>query len=157
PEPARALMRAGADRELIAMPGADDVGFGRIVLQRARRAVIGNRLDHAFHDPALAHWTGAMGAAVVPGEELVADPEDADLELPAIDDLAVAVGIVGNVAREIFAHASLPRGTIVLCLLLAHDPSGQAMLFGKPLHTPASSAGQAFSGSCARRLLSGAP
>ena len=82
-----------------------------IVFEGAGRAVVGDRLDHALHDAALADRPGAMGAAVVPGEEFVADPEDADLELPAIDDLAVAVGVVAHFSRRIFGHTSPRPGT----------------------------------------------
>src|SRR5215468_7787868 len=103
-------MAAGLDAELVAVPGADDIGLGRIVFERARGAVIGDGLDHALHDAALADRPGAMGATVVPGKELAIDPEDTDLELSAIDDLAVAVGVVGHFACEIFRHPALPAG-----------------------------------------------
>src|SRR5690348_916434 len=57
-----------------------------------------------------------MGAAIVPGKEFVADPEDADLELTAIDHLAVAVGVVGDGPCEILTHFVPPSaGTGMFC------------------------------------------
>src|SRR5262249_14078500 len=103
-----ALVAAGPDVEFVAVPGTDDVGLGAVVFQRARGAVVGDRLDHALHDAALADRPGAMGAAIVPREKFAIEPEDADLELAAFDDLAVAIGVVGDFAREIFRHMALP-------------------------------------------------
>src|SRR5262249_27588243 len=105
---AEALVAAGPDAELEAVPGADDVGLDGIIFEGAGSAVVGHRLGDPLHDAALADRPGAMGAAVMPREELVADPEHADLKLSAIDNLAIAVGVVDHLACGIFGHASLP-------------------------------------------------
>src|SRR5581483_4698444 len=101
-----ALVGAGLDIEFIAVPGTDEVGLGRIIFQRARGAVACDRLDHALHDAALADRSGAVGTAVVPRKKFAIDLEDADLELAAYDHLAVAIGVIGHLAREIVRHAS---------------------------------------------------
>src|ERR1700761_1928378 len=83
------------------------MALGLVIFLRARGLVGGDRLDHAFHDAALADRSGAMGAPIVPGEEFVADPEHANFRIAADDDLAVAIGVVLDVACRIFRHCEI--------------------------------------------------
>src|SRR5713101_4064682 len=97
-------MKSGLDAEFVAVPGTDDVAFGFVILLRPRGLVARDRLEHAFHDAALADRAGAMRASVMPGVEFAADLEDADFRISAHDHLAIAVGIVVDLASHILGH-----------------------------------------------------
>src|SRR6266568_839559 len=102
-------MKSGLDAEFVAVPGTDDVALGFVVLLRPRGLVARDRLEHALHDAALADRAGAMRASVMPGVEFAADLEDADFRISAHHHLAIAVGIVGDLASHILGHpASSP-------------------------------------------------
>src|SRR6266481_6235242 len=102
-------MKSGLDAEFVAVPGTDDVALGFVVLLRPRGLVARDRLEHAFHDAALADRAGAMRASVMPGVEFAADLEDADFRISAHHHLAIAVGIVVDLASHILGHpASSP-------------------------------------------------
>src|ERR1700722_13618803 len=101
-------MTSGLDVVFVAMPRADDVGLSGVVLLGADGSIVRDRLDHPLHDAALANRSGAVRTAIVPRKKFSIDPEDADLRLPAVDDLAVALGVVGHFSRRNFRHASLP-------------------------------------------------
>ena len=107
PELAAALMKSGLDAEFVAVPGADDVAVSLVIFLRPRGLVARDRLEHALHDAALADRAGAMRAAVMPSIEFVADAEHPDFLVPAHDHLAIAVGIVVDVARHVLGHRPL--------------------------------------------------
>src|SRR2546423_1705628 len=65
-----ALIGAGLEIELVAVPRADDIGDVVVVGEFADRAVTGDRLDDAFVDAALAHGSRTMRTFVVPGDKL---------------------------------------------------------------------------------------
>jgi hypothetical protein len=82
-EAVAAGMAAGAQVKLPAVPRADNIFVVGIVLERARLAVGVNRLAHAVKDAALADRPAAMGALIVPCDQLTIDVEDADLDAVA--------------------------------------------------------------------------
>src|SRR5882724_11665962 len=102
-------MKSGLDAEFVAVPGTDDVAFGFVVLLRPRGLVARDRLEHAFHDAALADRAGAMRTSVMPGVEFAADLEDADFRISAHDHLAIAVGVVVDLASHILGHPRPPH------------------------------------------------
>src|SRR6185437_14385244 len=108
PEFCAALVVAGPDAELVAVPGTDDLALGLIIGLRAHGLVGGRGLQHALHNAALADRAGAVGAAVVPAKEFVADAKHADFELAAFHHLAIAVSVIGDLARHVFRHRRLP-------------------------------------------------
>ncbi len=67
-----------------------------------------DRLEHALHDAALADRAGAVRASVMPGVEFIPDPKDADFLVPAHDDLAIAIGVIVDVASHVLGHAPPP-------------------------------------------------
>src|SRR6266576_4652138 len=117
-------MKSGLDAEFVAMPGTDDVALGFVVLLRPRGPVARDRLEHALHDAALADRAGAMRASVMPGVEFAADLEDADFRISAHHHLAIAVGIVVDLASHILGHPLSPHSR---CRLARENA-------GRPLH-----------------------
>src|SRR4030081_2778363 len=102
-------MKSGLDAEFVAVPGTDDVALGFVVLLRPRSLVARDRLEHALHDAAPADRAGAVRASVMPGVEFIPDPEDGDLLVPAHDDLAIAIGVIVDVASHVLGHAPPPN------------------------------------------------
>src|SRR5882724_9126731 len=102
-------MTSRLDAEFVAVPRTNDVAFGFVILLRPRGLVARDRLEHALHDAALADRTGAMRASVMPGVEFAADLEDADFRISAHHHLAIAVGIVVDVASHILGHPASSR------------------------------------------------
>src|SRR5258708_24331338 len=72
-----ARMTAGPQVELPAVPWADDVLALRVVLQHSGFAVFIHRLADLAVDAALADRSAAIGALIVPRNELAIDVEDA--------------------------------------------------------------------------------
>src|ERR1700674_2986523 len=68
-------MAGGPQVELPAVPRAHDVLALRVVLQHAGLAVLVHRLADLMVDAALAHRPAAMGALVIPGDQLAIDIE----------------------------------------------------------------------------------
>src|SRR5216684_4777196 len=101
-------MKSASDAEFVAVPGADDVALGFVIGLRPRGLVARDRLEHALHDAALADRAGAVRASVMPGVEFVPDPEDADFLVPAHDDLAIAVGVIVDIASHVLGHPAAP-------------------------------------------------
>src|SRR5262249_39020274 len=98
-------MRAGLDAVFVAVPRTDDIELGVVIGLRANRAVFRDRLEHSFHDAALADRSGAMRATIMPGVKLAIEPEDANFELAADNNLAIAVDIVRDFSSIVFGHA----------------------------------------------------
>ena len=95
-EAVAARLAAGAQVELPAVPGADDIPVDGVVLQGARLAACVHRLAHPAKDAALTDRPAAMGALIVPGDEFAIDVEDADFGAVAGNDPAVAVDVFGT-------------------------------------------------------------
>src|SRR5712675_1249985 len=122
-------MKSGLDAEFVAVPGTDDVALGFVILLRPRGLVARDRLEHALHDAALADRAGAMRTSVLPGVEFAADLEDADLRISTHHHLAIAVGIVVDLASHILGHpASSP-----FSLLPRARKRGRPLHFGRAL------------------------
>src|SRR5260370_341078 len=102
-------MKSAPDAEFVAVPGADDVALGFVIGLRPRGLVARDRLEHALHDAALADRAGAGRASVMPGVEFIPDPEHADFLVPAHDDLAIAVGVIADVAGHLLGHPPAPN------------------------------------------------
>src|SRR5713226_3319198 len=104
-------MKSGLDAEFVAVPGADDVALGFVIGLRPRGLVARDRLEHALHDAALADRTGAVRTSVMPGVEFIADPKDADFLVSAYDHLAIAVGIIVDIASHVLGHPLPPNSS----------------------------------------------
>src|ERR1700681_4673914 len=101
-------MKSASDAEFVAVPGADDVALGFVIGLRPRGHVARDRLEHALHDAALADRAGAVRASVMPGVEFMPDPEHADFLVAAHHDLAIAVGVIVDIASHVLGHPSPP-------------------------------------------------
>src|SRR4030095_2014490 len=83
-------MLAGPHVVLVAVPRAHDVQLvGEVVAQASLPGV--EAFHHAIHQLALAAGPAGVHAAVLPGVEPAADPEDADLDAVHVDDHAAAL------------------------------------------------------------------
>jgi len=115
-------MKSGLDAEFVAVPGADDVALGFIIFLRPRGLVARDRLEHAFHNAALTDRAGTMRAAVMPGIEIIADPEHPDFVVAAYHHLAIAVGIVIDIASHVLGHPLPPNSPNSSCRARAELP-----------------------------------
>ena len=85
-------MPARADIELVAMPGAGDVGLVLRERKAQARLVWRYQLLHAGDDLPLADRSSHMGANVLESRELAVAAEHSDRDAVDLDDLAAGVG-----------------------------------------------------------------
>src|SRR5262252_1016436 len=132
-------MATGLQIEFPAMPRTDDVLAVRVVLQHPGLAVVVHRLAHPMVDAALAHRPTAMGALIVPGDQLAIDIEDADFS-------AIA-GNYAPLALRQFAdppdHERLHRSFLISVNVVACSTSRCAVSTGLRLGGRSSSASTA--------------
>src|SRR5712691_1103097 len=104
-----ARMAAGPQVELPAVPRADDVLALRVVLQHPGFAVFIHRLADLTVDAALTDRPAAMGALIVPRNELAIDVEDADLGAVAGNHPPLSLGQFVDPPHHEGFHLSFPQ------------------------------------------------
>src|SRR6266446_451493 len=109
-----ARMAAGPQIELPAVPGADDVLALRVVLQHAGFAVFVHRLADPAVDAALADRPAAMGALIVPRDQLAIDIEHADFGAVAGNHPPLTLGQLADPPHNEGFHLSFPSTIAVL-------------------------------------------
>src|SRR5712671_6641136 len=107
-------MAAGPQIELPAVPWADDVLALRVVLQHSGFAVFIHRLADLAVDAALADRSAAMGALIVPRNELAIDVEDADFGAVAGNHPPLSLGQLADPPHHEGFHLSFPSRIAVL-------------------------------------------
>src|SRR5262249_44842520 len=98
-------MPAGAGIELEAVPRADQVQRPVAVVDAEAAALAVKTFLDAPHQLPLAHRPALVRAFVAPCEEVIIEPEYADLDVAVDDDPAVARRHLGFARYENFLHA----------------------------------------------------